>query len=93
MSSAFQYYGTKEEVLNYLIKTIRDDHFQKMITQMSDEWRNAVYYVLGRGPNKSRLYLETMFEAHEAGILDKINPELVKGGTAYFADIVGKAMC
>ncbi len=77
------YYGSPEEVLNYLVNTISDNRFQTMINQMTPEWMNAVVYVLGR--SKSQLYLETMFQAHEAGILDKMNPESVKAGSEYFS--------
>jgi hypothetical protein len=86
MSSAFNYYGSPEEVLNYLSNTVTDNRYQTMITQMSSEWRNAVVYVLGR--SKSQLYLEMMFQAHEAAILSVIDPETVKGGTEHFTTVV-----
>ncbi len=83
MSSAFTYYGSPEQVLDYLHHTISDNRYQTMINQMSPEWRNAVVYVLGR--SKSQLYLESMFQAYEAEILDRMNPESVKSGVNDFA--------
>jgi hypothetical protein len=90
MSSAFQYYGQPEEVLDYLHKTISDNQYQRMITQMSPEWRNAVVYVLGR--SKSSFYLSAMYKAYEAGILNTISPDSVFAGSSDFEETVAKKL-
>jgi hypothetical protein len=82
MTSAFDNYGTEAQVLTYLKSTL-ENQYQTMIDHMTPEWRKAVVYVLGR--SKSRMYLDSMYQAYEGNILDRISPSSVLAGTDHFS--------
>jgi hypothetical protein len=82
MTSAFNYYGTEDQVLTYLKSTL-DNQYQAMIDHMTPEWRNAVVYVLGR--SKSQQYLASMYQAYEGNVLHRINPSSVLAGVNDFS--------
>ncbi len=89
MISAFQYYGSSEDVLREVKYRVSDNKYQSMLEQMTPEWRNAVMYVLGR--TNVQIYIDGMYEAFEAGNLTKIAPESVKAGSSEFINIIRSA--
>ncbi len=77
----------KREFLNNYFKDSKEN-IASIIPNLDDNWIKAVYYTTSR--SKRKIYWDSIVEAYNAGILDRISWDYVKTGSQEFKNFVVK---
>jgi hypothetical protein len=67
-----------------------DFNIKSILIHLNDDWINAVYYTTSRGKRED--YWNSIYEAYNANVLDKIMWDFVKKGSQEFKNDVDNAI-